>query len=249
MHDTKDKLHTQIHTGRRQKLRDRFLADGLNNFTDSEVLELALAYCIPRCDTNPAAHSLLNHFGNLQAVLDAQPPDLMAAYGIGENAAVFLHFLKEVTTYLAKHHAQKLKVITPDNAVDHLLPLMASYAEEQFIVLCLDNAGNVIKLHTITSHELDRVHVNVREIIAVVTATKTAQVILAHNHLTENPLPSMNDMQLTRRLLLTFHNLEIKFLDHIIFAGEKHYSFHCGGLLEVLKDGMPNEFKEEWKNG
>ena len=241
MQDTKAKLNSQIHAGRRKKLRERFLANGLDNFNECEVLEFALGYCIPRQDTNPAAHSLIDNFGTLQAVMDANPTDLAKAYGIGEQASTFLHFLKEFSSYIAKHRATKVKIITPEDAIKYLEPLMRTYAVEQFVVVCLDTAGNVLKIHNITNKELDMVHVNVREIIAVVTSVKTAQVVLAHNHLNENPEPSMSDMKLTRRLWLTFDNLGIKFLDHIIFADDKNYSFHCSGLIEVLKSGLPKD--------
>ena len=243
MSDTKEKLQSQIHAGRRQKLRDRFRADGLEHFNECEVLEFALGFCVPRVDTNPAAHSLINHFGNLNAVVNADPSELAKVYGIGEQAAAFLHFLQAMTTYLAKHHAEHSKIITPDDAVTELQPLMNSYAEERFLVVCLDNAGNIIKIHTMTNHELDMVHINIREIIAVVTATKTAQIVLAHNHLNENPLPSVDDMQITRRLLITCQNLGITLLDHLIFARDTYYSFHCSGLLEILKNNMPKEIK------
>jgi DNA repair protein RadC len=75
----------------------------------------------------------------------------------------------------------------------------------------------------------------------MVTANKTAQVVLAHNHLNDDPQPSMNDMQLTRRLAITFQNLGIKFLDHIIIAGDNDYSFHLSGLLDTLKSNMPDK--------
>lgn len=239
MRETKEQLNAQIHAGRRQKLRDRYLANGLDSFNECEVLEFALGFCIPRQDTNPAAHSLINHFGSLQAVLDADPSELTTAYGIGERAAAFLHFLKDITTYSAKHQATKVKINKPDDAIKYLTPLMQSYTVEQFVIVCLDNAGNVVKIHNMTNRELNMVHVNVREIIAVVTAGKTAQVVLAHNHLNENPQPSVEDMQLTRRLLVTFQNLRIKFLDHIIFAGDKSFSFHANGLLDVLQSSLP----------
>ncbi len=239
MSQNKDKLNNNIHAGRRQKLRDRFLNNGLDNFNECEVLEFALGYCIPRQDTNPAAHSLIETFGTLQAVMDADPVALTRAFGIGEQASTFLHFLKELSVYLAKHRVNKIKIITPEQAIEYLEPLLRTYTVEQFVVVCLDTAGNVLKVHNITNQELDMVHISVREIISVVTSVKTAQVVLAHNHLNENPEPSLSDMQLTRRLWLTFDNLGIKFLDHIIFADEQSYSFHCSGLLEVLKNGVP----------
>jgi len=241
MAETKAILNEQIHNGRRKKLRARFLDNGLETFNECEVLEFALGFCIPRVDTNPAAHSLINKFGSLQAVIDAKPADLEKAYGIGEQSAVFLHFLKQLTSYLSKQTIVNKKIITPAQAIDFLAPMLRTYTVEQFVVVCLDTAGKVKKVHNITNHELDMVHVNVREIISMVTATKTAQVVLAHNHLNDDPQPSMNDMQLTRRLALTFQNLGIKFLDHIIIAGDNDYSFHLSGLLDTLKSNMPDK--------
>jgi len=62
-----------IHEGHRQRLKERFRSEGLDSFTDVQVLELALFYCIPRKDTNPIAHRLLDHFGGLSQVLEASP--------------------------------------------------------------------------------------------------------------------------------------------------------------------------------
>ena len=241
MNNTKENLNIQIHNGRRKKLRARFLDNGLETFNECEVLEFALGFCIPRIDTNPAAHSLINTFGSLQAVIDTKPADLIKAYGIGEQSAVFLHFLKQLTSYLTKQAIVKSKITTPEEAIQYLKNYMRTYTVEQFVIVCLDTAGKVKKVHNITNHELDMVHVNVREIISIVTATKTAQVVLAHNHLNDDPQPSMDDVQLTRRLALTFQNLGIKFLDHIIIAGDSDYSFHLSGLLDTLKTNIADK--------
>lgn len=238
---TKEALNAQIHAGRRKKLRARFLENGLDSFNECEVLEFALGFCIPRQDTNPAAHSLINQFGSLQAILDADPQALTTAYGIGEQAAVFLQFLKQMTSYITKQNIVTAQIKTPEQASAYLIPLLRTYSVEQFVLVCLDNAGKVKKVYDITNNELDMVHINIREIISIVTANKTAQVILAHNHLNDNPEPSIEDMQMTRRLSSLFDNLGIKFLDHVIVAGEKHYSFHCSGLLATLKFNTPHK--------
>ena len=62
-----------IHAGHRDRLKQRFLEQGLDGFTDIQVLELLLFYSIPRQDTNPVAHRLLDHFGSLSQVLEASP--------------------------------------------------------------------------------------------------------------------------------------------------------------------------------
>ena len=77
-----------IHDGHRDKMRQRFLRGGLDAFADHEALELLLYYAIPRRDTNPLAHALMERYGSLAAVLTAPVEDLQKVEGIGESAAV-----------------------------------------------------------------------------------------------------------------------------------------------------------------
>ena len=65
-----------IHDGHRQRLKDQFREGGLDNFTEYQVLELLLFYIIPRKDTNPNAHALIDRFGYLAQVLEAPVEEL-----------------------------------------------------------------------------------------------------------------------------------------------------------------------------
>ena len=51
-------------------------------------LELLLFYAIPRRDTNPIAHRLLDRFGSLSAVLEAEPALLTEVDGISEHSCL-----------------------------------------------------------------------------------------------------------------------------------------------------------------
>ena len=64
-----------VHEGHRERLRKRFLEEGLDHFTDIQALELVLFYCVARKDTNPIAHALLDRFGSLAQVLEAPVED------------------------------------------------------------------------------------------------------------------------------------------------------------------------------
>ena len=65
-----------IHDGHREKMRARFLTSGLDGFADHEALELLLYYAIPRQDTNPIAHALMERYDSLSGVLNAPVEDL-----------------------------------------------------------------------------------------------------------------------------------------------------------------------------
>ena len=101
-----------IHTGHRQRLKDRFLKEGLDNFEELYVLELLLYYAIPQKDTNPIAHALLDHFGSLTAVFQATPGELQKVPGIGANAALFLNLIPQVGRYYQVKRSEPGDILT-----------------------------------------------------------------------------------------------------------------------------------------
>src|SRR5450756_335692 len=68
--------NAQLHVGHRQRVRDRYLSEGLDAFKDHEVLELLLFYCMPKRDTNPVAHAILQEYGSLSGLFEADPRDI-----------------------------------------------------------------------------------------------------------------------------------------------------------------------------
>ena len=81
------------HAKHRERLKNRFATQGLDGFESHQVLELLLFYAIPRVDTNPIAHRLLDRFGSITGVLEASPEELKDIEGIGDNAANFLKLI------------------------------------------------------------------------------------------------------------------------------------------------------------
>ena len=79
-----------VHEGHRSRKKEQFRAHGLDAFADHEVLELLLYYAVPRQDTNPIAHRLMQKFGSLDAVFAADRAELEEVEGVGENASTLL---------------------------------------------------------------------------------------------------------------------------------------------------------------
>ena len=74
-----------IHQGHRERLRQKFLEHGLDTLPDVNALELLLFYAVPRQDTNPIAHRLLDAFGSLPGVFDASLEDLQREAASAES--------------------------------------------------------------------------------------------------------------------------------------------------------------------
>ena len=87
------------HSGHRQRLRRRFIENGLDGFEAHQALELYLFYAVPRRDTNPLAHRLLERYQTISGVCDAPIDELQRDFGLSESAAAMLKLLPEMSVY------------------------------------------------------------------------------------------------------------------------------------------------------
>lgn len=79
-----------VHINHRSRLRERYMKLGADGLDAHELLELFLFDAIPRVDTNPIAHRLLERFGSLWGVFNASESELTEVKGIGEHAAGYI---------------------------------------------------------------------------------------------------------------------------------------------------------------
>ena len=85
------------HAGHRQRVKEEFLARGLEGWPDHRVLELLLFYAIPQGDVNPLAHELIDRFGSLDKVLDASADELKKVPGLGEHSIALLRLIPQLS--------------------------------------------------------------------------------------------------------------------------------------------------------
>ena len=82
-----------VHAGHRQRMKEMFLKNGFEGFSEHQILEMVLFYSCPRIDTNEIAHNLIDRFGGLCGVFDASVDDLVAIGRISLNSAVLIKMI------------------------------------------------------------------------------------------------------------------------------------------------------------
>ena len=229
------KSEKSLHSGHRERLRRRFLEDGLDSFEDHQLLEFLLFHVIPRRDTNPVAHRLMKRFGSFSAVLEADPKDVTGVEGVGDKAAAFLSMLPQVTRrYFHDRVARDRPKLTAFEAVaGYLIPLMAGRVEEVFYVLCLDSQGRVIYPALVGKGTVKDAAVHSRHVVEVAARHRAVSVLLAHNHPGGEARPSRQDRDLTRLLVQALGPLDIHVPDHFIIEGNQVFSFAREGVMPV----------------
>lgn len=219
-----------IHTGHRQRLKDRFLKEGLDQFEDLYVLELLLYYCIPQKDTNPIAHALIAHFGSLTAVFAATPEELQKVPGIGINAATFLSLIPQVGRYYQIKRTEPGKILhTIDQCGNYLVPYFYGRENETVFLLCLDAKCKVLGCKLVGEGSVNSANIPIRRVVEIALNTNATTVILAHNHPSGLAIPSDDDVQTTLRLAKAMDAVEITLADHIVVADDDFVSMAQSG--------------------
>ena len=219
-----------IHSGHRQRLKDRFLKEGLDHFEELYVLELLLYYCIPQKDTNPIAHSLLDHFGSLTAVLEATPEELQKVPGIGKNAAAFLTLIPQVGRYYQIKRAEPGDILrTIEQCGNYLVPYFYGREHETVFLLCLDAKCKVLGCTLVGEGSVNSANIPIRREEEIALNTTAPTLVLAQNHPSGLALPSADDIQTTLRLAKAMEAVEITLADHIVVADNDFVSLCQSG--------------------
>ncbi len=225
-----------VHEGHRQRLKDRFLSQGLSGFEDHNILELLLFYALPRADTNEIAHRLLSKFGSLSAVFDASVEELCKVKGVSLHSATLIKLIPELTSVYNSDKTKNIQFITSTTDAGHyFVPKFYGKKNEEVQILLLDDKRKIIKWEKLFEGTVNLSSITVKKIVELALNYNATGVIIAHNHPGGVALPSKKDLETTEKLYYALDILNIELCDHIIVADDDYVSLADSGEFERYK--------------
>ena len=220
-----------IHEGHRKRMKERFMKSGLDDFAPPNVLEFLLFYSIPRGDTNPIAHRLIDAFGSLSGVFDATPEELMKVSGVGESTAILISMIPQMARKYLEDKADAVNVVGGCGDIGaYLLPKFVGRTNEALMMVSIDNKNKVISCSVVAEGTVDSAKVSRRKVMEEAMKVKATRVILAHNHPRGVAVPSAEDVAMTREIGRLFAQVGIELVDHIIIADDDYVSMAASGF-------------------
>ena len=208
-----------LHEGHRERLKKRFRdANSFDGFEDHQILELLLFYSIPRIDTNEIAHTLLNRFGSLSDVFDADYGELVKMKYITDNTATLLKMIPRLISvyYNSKNEST---VYSNSNLMKELFrSRLAGLDHEEFWIACFNGKLELISCELVSSGVVTGASVHMRKLMEIVIKTNAVSIAVAHNHPKGNTRPSNEDIVITREIKRSMEHIEVSLLDHIIIG-------------------------------
>ena len=157
-------------------------------------------------------------------VLTMEIKDLLETYGKQE-------VLKEVVN-LFKMDVFSDKISEPSEVIAYLKSAYVGAKYENFIILFLNNQNKVIQAENHSIGTINQSIIQPRRIIASCLEYNSAGIIIAHNHPSGLVYPSMEDINMTKKLKEILLNIDVRLLDHIIISNYEYYSFQEEGVFK-----------------
>ena len=218
--------------GHRQRLREKFLKNGLDGFHDYEIIELLLTLGTPRKDCKQSAKDALKKFGSLKDVLEASPSELKKIKGIADNNVFGLKIAQSVSRrYLADRIIDKEFIRSADEVIDYLKHNLRDKSREVFLVIYLNGRNQILNMEELFEGTLSTSAVYQREVVKRALVNDAAALVFVHNHPSGNPNPSQDDLTITKKLKEAALAIDVSVHDHLIIAGNDVYSFADHGLI------------------
>lgn len=226
-----------IHEGHRERVKQEFLQSGLDSFSEVRVLELLLFYSRRQGDVNGVAHTLLDTFGSLSAVLDAPVEALRRVEGVGENTAVLLKLMPALAARYLDSRNQKETILTDaDSLRERLSPLFVGAKNERSAIACFDSRYKLVGVEKLSEGSPNATDLSLRRIAGVALKLNASVVVLAHNHPSGNTMPSKEDLSTTRYLWNALKEMDITLFDHVILTDGDMLSLRNAGYYRSFFD-------------
>ena len=205
----------------RKRVREKYLKNGMDSFSQREVLEIMLFYCLPRVDTKSKANRLLEKFGSISNVINRSVSELVEA-GLTETAAIHLKLYSDVNHWIEKNSFVGIKMTDYDRIGKFLVSELSEERRETAMALFIDKKGFLVETSHICEGDFDKVSLDVKKLVEKAITAKASSVVLAHNHPSGKMQPSASDIAVTNEVEQIFCRLGIVLKEHYIIFGKSY---------------------------
>lgn len=208
--------------------REKLQKYGPGKLSNSELLAILLGTGSKGINVIELANKILKKFSG-DGLTRASIKELKDTFGLGTAKACEITACFELGKRLLKDKKAEL-ILSPENVWEQLRDIR-DHKKEHFVIFYLDTRNQEITREVISVGSLNANLVHPREVFEPAVRNLAAQIIIAHNHPSNNPDPSDGDLEITRKLVESGKILGIEIVDHIIVTKDKFLSLQRQNLI------------------
>ncbi|SFE24190.1 DNA repair protein RadC [Paenibacillus catalpae] len=215
-----------------ERPRERMMQYGAEALSHTELLAILLRTGTKRESAVHLAGKILKECGSLRNLLDMSMNELTAIKGIGPAKAVQLRAGIELGRRIVRSgQGEIVTVRKPQDAANYVMEELRYLKKEHFVCLFLNTKNHIIARETLSVGTLNASLVHPREVFRAAVKAGSASIICVHNHPSGDPMPSPEDITLTKRLVEAGELMGIEVLDHLVIGDGRFISLKEHGYM------------------
>lgn len=205
--------------------RERALVEGVASLGDADLLAVLLGTGLAGRPVGLVAAGVLERAGGLESLARLGPSAIAEHPGVGPAKALRIAASLELGRRSARRTARVTGPITSSASVAARMgPDLGSLAHEEMWLLCLDGRNNVRAARRVAQGGLHSCSVMPRDILRAGLYEAASAIVLVHNHPSDDPVPSAEDLVMTRRVADAGAMIGVPLVDHVIVTPAGRYS-------------------------
>ncbi|HRH35106.1 MAG TPA: DNA repair protein RadC [Catalimonadaceae bacterium] len=213
--------------------REKLLLKGKASLSDAELIAILISSGSREESAVDLSKRILHLVGNdLNKLASLGVKDLCKIKGIGEAKAISIISALELGRRRSfSDKPEQTRLQSSNQIYEFMKPELLDLPFEQFWIILLRQNLTVIKKTRISEGGISGTVVDLRLIFKEAIEQLATQLILVHNHPSGSCKPSAQDEVLTKKIAEAGKIMDIRVLDHLIFANHEFFSFANEGLL------------------
>ena len=216
-----------------ERPREKLLERGAGALSDAELLAILLRVGTRGMSAVDLARYLLNEFGSLGKLMNADIKSLSSYKGMG--AASFTQFavVREIgRRILSEELRENIIFSNPQTVADYLRLNLGHERVEVSYALLLNRQNQLIAMRELSRGTVAENTVYIREIVKLALDEYADSLIIAHNHPGGSARPSETDIGFTKRLAQALDLVDVSLLDHFIVTAKEVCSLRETGYMD-----------------
>ena len=224
-----------IHAAHRERMRKRYVREGIDNFAAHEIIELLLHYPIKHKDTNSEAHGLINRTGSFSGVFDASVSELCEVHGIGETSALFLKLIQAAGEIYSIEKREKATVFrTAQSIAEYCVEQYRNITVETYSVMLFDISNRVLGFEWLSVSSWRETDQLIKELGEYVFRYNADSFVIVRNSTDGNLIPTKLEMDACVDIL-EFFKVFNRGLSEYIVIGTDRYMPICKYIKDYVK--------------
>jgi len=206
---------------------EKLINNGVSTLSNEELLAILIHTGTSKYSAKEVASILLKKFNSISELKNTNYKVLTSIKGIGMKKSCILlaaiELGKRINNYVPSIINKKLN--STNIVYEYYKSILSDTKQEYFYCVYLDNSKRIVHEKLLFIGTINYSVVHPREIFKEAYSYSASAIICVHNHPSNNLVPSIEDINITKTLVNVGNILGVKVIDHLIIGSNNYYSF------------------------